>query len=441
MTAPRAAPPAIRLHAWILIITVVACVGAICALGSRQALGPVPTLDEVRALARGGRFRQAQTLLAKYLEAHPENTRAHLLLAELATEPTNVQPALALNELAKVKPESNKQAALVQFFVGKARFQQKRYDLAEACWTEALRLDLIVPEAGWALIDLLDKQGRTAAAHSLGMRLHKVEPDPADRVKLLLEMIRIDIEFADPLSQVELFEPVAREHPEHLPLSLTVGQALVRCNRVDEGLQYLKGALDRHPESPDAWDAWLTGLYDASEADKLAHEFGRLPRELATAGRFAKHEGMIAQIARDWPRAVLAYRRAFAFEPSNWGVCYRLRFALRQTGDIAEYQRINRLYEAYTAAYKQVRGSYFEKFEPGVSAAGPIEPAEHQRGAYYETLAIKTLGWEPYPALYQRLAGLREQMCRFDEARAWHKLVLRESPDNVVSLAALERLK
>jgi hypothetical protein len=32
-------------------------------------------------------------------------------------------------------------------------------------------------------------------------------------------------------------------------------------------------------------------------------------------------------------------------------------------------------------------------------------------------------------------------MGRFDEARAWHQLVLRDFPDNTLSLAALERLK
>ena len=71
----------------------------------------------------------------------------------------------------------------------------------------------------------------------------------------------------------------------------------------------------------------------------------------------------------------------------------------------------------------------------------PREDFTRQRGAYYETLAIKTLGLKPHPELYQRLADLREKMGRFDEARAWHRLVLRDSPDNALSLAALERLK
>jgi hypothetical protein len=56
-------------------------------------------------------------------------------------------------------------------------------------------------------------------------------------------------------------------------------------------------------------------------------------------------------------------------------------------------------------------------------------------------LQIKTLGLEPHPELYQRLASLRERMGRYDEARAWHRLVLRDSPGNALSLAALERLR
>jgi hypothetical protein len=66
---------------------------------------------------------------------------------------------------------------------------------------------------------------------------------------------------------------------------------------------------------------------------------------------------------------------------------------------------------------------------------------EQLRAVYVEAFAIKTLGLEPRPDLYQRLAGLRERMGRFDEARAWHRLVLFHAPDNVLSRAALARLE
>ena len=110
------------------------------------------------------------------------------------------------------------------------------------------------------------------------MRVHEVEPDPRDRVKILLEMCRLDIESPDPLSQVLLFEPIVKEHPEHLPLCVTVGLAMIRVNRSEEGLRILGDALERNPGSHEAWDAWFTGLFNASEVEKLAVEFARLPR-------------------------------------------------------------------------------------------------------------------------------------------------------------------
>jgi hypothetical protein len=67
--------------------------------------------------------------------------------------------------------------------------------------------------------------------------------------------------------------------------------------------------------------------------------------------------------------------------------------------------------------------------------------SEQMRPAYLEARAIQTLGLVPHTELYHRLAELREQMGRLDEARAWHQLVLRDVPEDSRSLAALARPK
>jgi tetratricopeptide (TPR) repeat protein len=196
-----------------------------------------------------------------------------------------------------------------------------------------------------------------------------------------------------------------------------VGLALVHNSQSAEGIEVLRDALQRQPESPEAWDGWLTGLDESFQPDRLRQEFARLPGSLAADPRFAKHEGTVAQGARDWSRAVSAYRRAYAFEPFSGVVLYQLRMALRGAGAGAELHRTDELLTAYRNAFKQMR---------------PV---------YGEALAIKPLGLEPRPELYHRLAELREQMGRFDEARAWHRLVLRDIPDDALSRAALARLK
>jgi tetratricopeptide (TPR) repeat protein len=425
----------------LIMASVVLSVGGIAALSFCRGTGPLSSLDGVLALARNRQFEEAQVLLLQYLRVHPHDDQAHLLMAQLATELPAIRPERALEHLRLIRPSSTKKAAQIKFIEGKAHYQQDRYDLAETNWIEALKLDPIVAEAGWALVDLLDKESRSEEAHRLGMKLHEVEPDPRDRVRILLEMSRLDIEAPDPLSQVPLFEPIVQKHPENLPLSITVGLAMTRANRSDDGLKILSEAVRRHPDAPEAWDALFTGLYNASEPEKLALEFTKLPDKLRGDPRFAKHEGMIAQNAKDWPRAVRAYRRAFELEPFNQGVCYRYRFVLRLAGQTAEHDRVDEYYKTYQSAYRQMRRSYYGKDPADDGQIAETKDASDRRGVYYEVVEVKTLGLKPHPQLYQTLADLREKMGRFDEARAWHRLVLRDSPYDALSLAALKRLQ
>ena len=401
---------------WIVLTALAVLMGA-GALAACRAFQAPPDLAAISALARDGQFDRAQKLMTRYLQAFPGDNRAHLMMAQFAMDRPDAQPQLALDHLGRIRTGTPQEAAVVRFSVGKAHYQQNRYDLAETCWNEALELDPTVPEAGWALIDLLDFEGRAEEAHRLGMRLFEVEPDPRDRARLLLEMSRLDIDKVAPGSQVQVFEPVWRQHPAYLPLALAVGLALVHNSQSAEGIVVLRDALERHPDSADAWDGWLTGLDEGYQPDLLTREFARLPKGLAVLPRFAKHEGNVAQGRGDWARAVKAYRRAFAFEPFNGVVLYRFRMAAHRRG------RDRRAPPCRPVAH------------------GLQERARQMRPVYLEAFASKTLGLEPRTELYHRLAGLREQMGRFDDARAWHRLVLRDVPDDALSLAALARLK
>src|SRR5262249_13073360 len=205
--------------------------------------------------------------------------------------------------------------------------------------------------------------------------------------------------------------------PNDLPLALAVGLALVHNSQSAEGIAVLRDALQRHPDSAEAWDGWLTGLDAGHQPDLLKREVAHLPQSLAADPRFATHDAAVAHGPRHGPGPDTTYRRAFALEPFNGVVLYRLRMALRAAGETVELQRADRLLAAFRNASEQMR---------------PV---------YLEASAIKTLGLEPHTELYHRLAGLREQMGRLDEARAWHRLVLRDVPDDPPSLAALARLQ
>ncbi len=383
-----------------------------------MVLGPRSSaLADIRELARAGQFNQAIEQLKLYLLDHPDDSAAHLLMGQLATEADAPHPSLALEYLARLHPSDANETARIRFLEGKAEYFRERYDRAEERWKDALKLDPVVAEAGWALMDLLDKEGRVEEAHSLGMRLVEVEPDPLDRARILLNVGRLDIDVVNPASQVLMFQHLWKEHPENLPIGLTVGQALVRDSRGGDGLKVLEDVLHRHPDSPEAWDAWLTGLSGAFRADRLAGELARLPKSMADDPRFAEHRGMVSLAARDWPAAIRAFRQATEFEPFNGILWYRLRAVLRAVGNREELEKVNRWYTSFEEAFKAMRP------------------------AYQEALAIPTLGVQPNPRLYHRLADLRERMGRPDEALAWHRMVLRDDPHDAISRRAMERLK
>lgn len=395
------------------LLTLGLVVAAVMMLSGGRSAG----LADVREKARAGQFGQAIEDLKLYLRDHPDDPTAHLLMGQLATEADDPHPSMALEHLARLHPKDAKETARIRFLEGKAEYFRERYDLAEERWKDALKLDPVVAEAGWALMDLLDKEGRVEEAHALGMRLVEVEPDPLDRARILLNVGRLDIDVVNPASQVLMFQALWKAHPENLPIGLTVGQALVRDSRGADGLKVLEDVLHRHPDSPEAWDAWLTGLSGAFRADRLAGELAKLPRTMADDPRFAEPQGMVALAARDWPGAVRAFRRAAEFEPFNGIVWYRLRAALRAVGDREGLEKVDRWYTSFEEAFKAMRP------------------------AYQEALAVPTLGVRPNPGLYHRLADLRERMGRPDEALAWHRMVLRDDPNDTISRQAIGQLK
>jgi len=406
----------------VFLLAGVAAAAALAGLGwgAWSYFSPRPTLDEVPALAGAGRFAEAESRIRAYLRAYPDEPRANYLIAQLILDrpgPGADDARRALGYVEKIRPDSPRKAALAELYRGKAYFFLARFDDAEASWARALKLDPTVPEAGWGLLEMYYLQGRGDEARRLALRLHATEPDPRDRVKLLLELARQDYKVLAPGAIVQWFEPKVRTNPGDLHATLALGRGLVLDSKIEKGLDLLRKAVAGHPNDPEAWHALLNGLDDGgAEGSALAEVLGRIPPALATDPRFEKHRGRVAQERRDWPAAVLAYRRAVDYDPNDPRLLYRLGRALRNAGAVSEAERIERAYQIYQAANKAL---------PSL---------------YEEADASPSLGAVPDADLYRRMADLRERMGRREEAAAWHRLVLEASPGDPQSRAALDRL-
>jgi tetratricopeptide (TPR) repeat protein len=393
----------LRLRDFLLATATLAPLAAGISLGLAGALRPRPTLEEVCALGQAHRFDEAAARGEAYLRLYPDDSRALLVVAELALSRPTPDPDRALRWLGRIRVESPALAAWALVDRGQAYDLLGRPDRAEASWREAMRRDPSLREAGRRLLDLLTLQGRSAEARTLALGHLGREPDPHERARWLLRLARLEVDPPDPWVIVNRFEPAIRRQTADLATTLACGLALASVSRGQEALGMLRHAVERHPEAPTAWDALMAGLELAGRQAELRDLLGRLPDSLRADPRFAKHQGRCEQEAGRWLAAARWYRRAWEFEPDNT-VGYRLRRALVFAGEKAEAERFDRLVLDYREAFKQVRGLL-----PEVDAS--LEG-----------------GGSPAPGLCRRMAELRQRMGRIDEARAWQDLIPVEGP-------------
>jgi tetratricopeptide (TPR) repeat protein len=377
---------------------------------------PVASLDGLQPLLADRQFDQAEGLIRQYLKTRPDSVQGNMLMAQVALERDEQKPELALAHLARIGARDRATQAIVMLNQGKAYSALGSNDRAEAAWKNALELEPRVPEAGWNLLSLYYVEGRRAEAHRLGMALRVTEPDPRDRAQLLLELVRHDAQPLGPDSLMLTLEPLVRQCPRDLHMAIALGLAFVRNSHTEEGLKNLHGLVERFPDNPDAWDAVLLGLDEAGKFDELACEMNHLPPAMASDPRFDRYRGTVAQDRQNWLVAADQFERVRRRDPSDFRVLYRLSRVLRVSGRLSEANLMDQKVRAAQDAKDQILA------------------------LYQEANAVKTLGTAPHPDLYHRLAGLREQMGRYDEAVAWHRMVLEYQPDDKQSKHAIARL-
>jgi tetratricopeptide (TPR) repeat protein len=411
---PRAATLALGLS---LLVCIASALWLVVRTARYARTAPRLSVPEVGRLAAAGRFEEAIERVEAALRAEPDNGFLRVMAAQLALDRPDSQPERALAHLGQVRSADPALAARAQLAMGKAAYSLLDCARAEICWLEALRLDPQVPEAAWALLDLYYLEGRREEARQLALGQHEIEPDPHDRVQFLLELVRQDAEPPDPGSLVARFTRVVRDHPDDRHAAIALGLALVRNSQFDDGLAILETAARRWDESCDAWDALLAGLDAAGQPERLAMAWNRLPPRWREDPRLARHAGNVAQARHDWVEAARAFRRAWDAQPDDRVAAYRLARALRILGPQDQALACDRFLREAQAAQTELLG------------------------LYQQANALTDLGLRPHTGLYHRLAENRERLGRREEARAWHRLVLRERPDDLYSRNALERLQ
>jgi tetratricopeptide (TPR) repeat protein len=357
-----------------------------------------PSLDGADRLRAEGRFDDFEARLVEYLRVNPDDQDVRFDLASASVYRPDPKPDLALEQLRQLQPATPQMAAELKLVEGIAKFLGRRYDAAEASWLEALRLDPKVPEVGFRLLNLYAIQGRDDDSRRLGLRLFVVEPNPKDRVQLLLQLIRHDAHAIEVGSVIHELAPVVEENPADVRSALALGRALVRAGRQDEGLTMLRQVVESHRDMAEAWDIYLWALREAGQMDELARVVAELPPAMADDPRVDASRGAIAAHRLDWEAAARAYRRAWEARPSDTALAYRLGVALRNAKNDAAAQTLTTRLNEVAAAFERLRDLYDR-----LNALPDVEGTSHR-------------------GLFADVAATLEPLGRDDEAWAWTQL-------------------
>ena len=424
---PEPAPP--KPRAWGRI-TLGAALLAGLALVYWRYLGPLPDLEPARRLAEAGDYPAARAKLASILAWHPSYPAARLAMAEVLMNLDVPEPAEAIRNLDQF-PTSNRQlAAFAQVVRGKAEWQLHHLARAEAAWREALRLDRFVGEAGWLLIDLYLTEGRTDELRRLALGLHRVEPDPDDRVRLLLEPSRVD---AEPLSAggvIPFLEAAVAADPGDRAAALACYRAMAHNGtNGEEAARRLRELWGTHPDDPAVLDGLLFALMVNGDIAGASEVMASLPPATANDPRLASARGWLAEQRGDLPLATREYALAAEREPSDETLLHHLAQAYRAIGQekrAAEVAAREQAVESARIALRGIKGKQAEAGRPGL---------------FDEAIQRPNLGRAPDPALYKRLAANREAMGHADEALAWYRLAADADPADAESRQAVARLE
>jgi hypothetical protein len=236
---------------------------------------------------------------------------------------------------------------------------------------------------------------------------------------LLLELLREDAIKPSAESLARLLTKPAEADPNDVQVHLALARSLARASDPRRGIEVLEQLVARLPESLEARAGYLELLETGGTSDDLARleaVWSRLPAEQAADPVLARVCARRAQRRGDWVEAARAYFVAWKREIENLESAYQFAQAARRADleSAEEWMRV-------VAAARTAAGA--------------------ARGLYDEANGRPELGQRPDIELFKRIAKQREETFRFDECRAWLRLIEAGDGDSRGEIAAwLDRL-
>lgn len=132
------------------------------------------------ANSRSGKHHRAAEAYNEVVRLEPDNAAGWHLLAQSHRAAGEPERAVRVLERARY---ALRDSPLTPYLLGESYSDLKRYDLAVPAYRDALRIEERFPAAWFALAMSYARLGRTGEAREAGLRLEKLDPAAAERLR------------------------------------------------------------------------------------------------------------------------------------------------------------------------------------------------------------------------------------------------------------------
>jgi tetratricopeptide (TPR) repeat protein len=265
-----------------------------------------PSLEDIAALARQGRYADAERALRERLRAQPEEHEAMTELGRLLLRAGRIPEAVVQLERASALAPDRADYLIL---LGAAQWQNGRPEAAKQSFEAAIRLDPNAAPAYTALARLAMAEGDRREAE-LNVRLAlRAKPDFPDA--LLLSGV-LASERGEHDEALRLLGGLLASQPGLVPAQLAYGEALLRKGTLAFAEQAFRRALELAPGHPAARHGLARTLLAAGRPEEIPALYaGEGPRDRAEAetlarallalGRFEAAAALLEPLHRERP--------------------------------------------------------------------------------------------------------------------------------------------
>jgi tetratricopeptide (TPR) repeat protein len=343
-------------------------------------------LEAGRLYFRAKRYADAADQLQQYVNLKPDDPEGYLELGRalaLSQNPDDRQKAIPI--LEKVH-EQNPQSCEVAGALGKLYFEKipsdtdnalKYYDQYAQCADT-----LMTAEDHLRLGTMYVAARDSAKAVSQLMRAVAMDSTKAKDANFQLGFLYFARK--DYAGAIPYFEAALHADSAFIPALMNIGLAKLAVKQPNEGIEYLRRALEVNPKDnrPRIWIAQtLTSLDSLPEALEMYQQAIAAEPQNAEAQRGA---GVVLLLQKNWADAIPYLEKAVQLEPENIQGHIWLAQAYSNSGDLNRAKaEFNKVFEYDPNNKDAAKGlDYIRKYEAAKAAklSGAAKPAEAPKG-------------------------------------------------------------